>query len=525
MFQENRISELAILKEIAETLNTSNDTYHVLQAVLEKLLHVTGLTTGWIFLADENGRYTKLIDYHLPAALTFQDKKPMCEGECWCLRRFVEGKLERAVNIIECKRINNAVENNWGDTEGILHHATVPLKAGGEEFGVLNVASPGKTHFSEEELMLLQSVALQIGTALKRTKLYENEKKRAHYYVKLGRFIQELRKIHKLNTLPEEVVKQVGDVFLWEQVAFFIQEEKKISMRACYKKRTLQKGSGLERAAKEAIEKNRLVLMKRQVGNGVHPNGSIIAAPIHIRNHVFGVLCVSSNQGEFDTNTVDILQALTNHISLMIENLRLNEQRRELVRMEERNRLARDLHDSVSQKLFSLTFMTKGAEAVLKGQNERVDQSLYEMRELAQGALKEMRTLIWQLRPAGLEKGLLLALKQYGENLGLNIREQVTGVRDLPRVVEETLWRIGQEALNNVSKHAGVMEATIYFKVTEKDVSLEVVDHGIGFIEANVREKKSLGMTTMRERAELIGGCITIVSEKNRTSIKVIVPL
>ena len=150
MFQENRTNELVILKEIAETLNTSNDTYHVLQAVLEKLLSVTGLTTGWIFLADENGRYTKLIDYQLPEALTYENKRPMCEGECWCLRGFVEGKLERAVNIIECKRINNAIEYNWGDTEGILHHATVPLKAGGEKFGLLNVASPGKTHFQKK---------------------------------------------------------------------------------------------------------------------------------------------------------------------------------------------------------------------------------------------------------------------------------------------------------------------------------------------------------------------------------------
>ncbi|MDF4740426.1 sensor histidine kinase, partial [Vibrio parahaemolyticus] len=206
-------------------------------------------------------------------------------------------------------------------------------------------------------------------------------------------------------------------------------------------------------------------------------------------------------------------------------NLRLNEQRRELVRMEERNRLARDLHDSVSQKLFSLTFMTKGAEAVLKGQNEKVDRSLHEMRELAQGALKEMRTLIWQLRPAGLEKGLLPALKQYGESLGLKIREQVTGVRDLPRVVEEALWRIGQEALNNVSKHANVREATIYFKVTEKNVSLEIVDQGNGFVEKNIKEKKSLGMTTMRERVELVGGTIKIVSDKKRTSVKVNVPL
>ncbi|PHA00402.1 histidine kinase [Bacillus pseudomycoides] len=525
MFQENRTSELVILKEIAETLNTSNDTHHVLRAVLEKLLHVTGLTTGWIFLADVNGRYTKLIDYNLPEALTFQNKKPMCEGECWCLHRFVEGKLDRAVNIIECKRINNAIENNWGDTEGILHHATVPLKAGGEEFGLLNVASPGKTHFSEEELMLLQSVALQIGTALKRTKLYEAEKRRAHYYVKLERFIQQLGTIHKLNTLPEEVVKQVGNVFQWKQVALFIQEDKRLSMRASYKKHGAEEEAELESVAKEAMEKNHAILQKRQIGNVVQYKNSIIAAPIHIRSHVFGVLCVSSDQGEFDANTVDMIQALTNHISLIIENLRLNEQRRDLVRMEERNRLARDLHDSVSQKLFSLTFMTKGAEAVLKGQNERVDQSLHEMRELAQGALKEMRSLIWQLRPAGLEKGLLPALKQYGENLGLKIREQVTGVRDLPRTVEETLWRVGQEALNNVSKHAGVMEATIYFKVTEREVSLEVVDHGFGFIEKDIKEKKSLGMTTMRERVELIGGCITITSGKKRTSIKVIVPL
>ncbi|WP_459502838.1 sensor histidine kinase [Bacillus sp. C1] len=519
MFQGNRISELVILKEIAETLNTSNDTYHVLQAVLEKLLHVTGLTTGWIFLADENGRYTKLIDYHLPAALSFQNKKPMCEGECWCLRRFVEGKLERAVNIIECKRINDAVENNWGDPEGILHHATVPLKAGGEEFGVLNVASPGKTHFSEEELMLLQSIALQIGTALKRTKLYENEKRRALYYVKLERFIQELRKIHKLNTLPKEVVKQIGDVFQWEQIVFFIKEEKKLSMRAFYKKYTSDGDIDLECVAKKVLEEKHPILLTEQ------SNGSSIVAPIHIRNQVFGALCVSSKRREFDENTVDIVQAVTNHVSLMIENLRLNEQRRELVRMEERNRLARDLHDSVSQKLFSLTFMAKGTEALLRGQNEMVDQSLHEMRELAQGALKEMRTLIWQLRPAGLEKGLLPALKQYGENLGLNIREQVTGVRDLPRVVEETLWRIGQEALNNVSKHAGVTEATIYLKVTEKEVSLEVVDYGLGFIEKDMKEKKSLGMTTMRERAELIGGYMRIVSEENRTSIKIIIPL
>ena len=123
-----------------------------------------------------------------------------------------------------------------------------------------------------------------------------------------------------------------------------------------------------------------------------------------------------------------------------------------------------------------------------------------------------------------IRKGLLPALKQYGENLGLKIREQVTGVRDLPRVVEEALWRIGQEALNNVSKHANVRESTIYFKVTEKNVSLEIVDQK-RLCRKGYKRKKSLGMTTMRERVELVGGTIKIVSSKKRTSVKVNVPL
>ena len=75
------------------------------------------------------------------------------------------------------------------------------------------------------------------------------------------------------------------------------------------------------------------------------------------------------------------------------------------------------------------------------------------------------------------------------------------------------------------SKHAGVKEATIYFTVNEKNVSLEIVDQGKGFVEKNIKEKKSLGMTTMRERVELVGGTIKIVSSNKRTSVKVNVPL
>jgi two-component system NarL family sensor kinase len=94
--------------------------------------------------------------------LTWENKKPMCEGDCWCLERYRDGRLQRAANVIECKRLGEAIEEQWGDTNGVTHHESIPLRAGSERFGVLNVASPNKTSFTNEELALLEAVALLI---------------------------------------------------------------------------------------------------------------------------------------------------------------------------------------------------------------------------------------------------------------------------------------------------------------------------------------------------------------------------
>jgi GAF domain-containing protein len=132
MSKDQGKNELITLRAIAETLNNSNDMHQMLNEVLRKLLEVTGLTTGWIFLVDEKPEYSCVVDMNLPPALTWGNKTPMCNDTCWCLGRYWDGKLKHAVNIIECKRIENAIEYNWGDTKEIRHHATVPLKAGGE---------------------------------------------------------------------------------------------------------------------------------------------------------------------------------------------------------------------------------------------------------------------------------------------------------------------------------------------------------------------------------------------------------
>lgn len=176
-FEEKEMHRLEALKEIAELLNEATHLQDMLEKVLHTLLQVMNLQTGWIFFIDESGKHRMLVDENLPPALTWQEKKPMCEGDCWCVERFVNGRLEKATNIIECKRIEDAIECNWGETEDVTHHATIPLRSGSEKFGLLNVAAPHKTHFSEEELALLESIAFQIGTTIQRIQLVEKERK------------------------------------------------------------------------------------------------------------------------------------------------------------------------------------------------------------------------------------------------------------------------------------------------------------------------------------------------------------
>lgn len=536
MSRETRANELLALKEIAETLNVSNDMHQMLNAVLVKLLEVTDLTTGWIFLGEEEPEYTCFVDHNLPPALTWQDKFPMCNGDCWCLQLYWEGKLKHAVNIIECKRITDAIKNHWGDTNGILHHATVPLEACGELFGILNVGTPGKEHFTDEELALLQSVAYQIGTAVKRTRLYHSQEKRARNFAKLDDVLH-IGTIGELDKFPVKVVEQAGLSFDWPHISFFIQEGEFLSLRACtehkqvmneWRRIRLNQTGGIGAAFRE----NRTLMisdMKEPCSEleqiGLPRFRSAVAIPLRHQADPYGLLFVSSpKKNHFDSNDIDIIHRLADHISIVHENLRLSEQRHELARMEERNRLARDLHDSVSQKLFSLTLMAGGAESILANTSDELKQMLHEIQTLAQDTLKEMRTMIWQLRPLGLEKGLITSLKRYGEKLGLVIFEEVQGVHELPSVIEEALWRIGQEALNNVKKHAGTTQVTIKLISKKQETRFEVIDYGQGFTVGQAGSDQSMGMLTMRERAEMLGGIFSITSEPGFTRVKVTIP-
>jgi PAS domain S-box-containing protein len=207
----------------------------------------------------------------------------------------------------------------------------------------------------------------------------------------------------------------------------------------------------------------------------------------------------------------------------------LRRQAGELAAGEERAHLARELHDSVTQALFSMTLVSRSIEMLLDRDVATARTHLTQLRELQREALAEMRALIFELRPGNLEQdGLTRALRTHTAALqgriGLPVVVESSLKDRLPLTIEEVLYRIAQEALHNVVKHAGARQVRVELDRAGSSVRLRVQDDGKGFDPRAVPDGH-LGLTGMRARADRIGATFTCRSEPgNGTTIEVIVP-
>jgi PAS domain S-box-containing protein len=207
----------------------------------------------------------------------------------------------------------------------------------------------------------------------------------------------------------------------------------------------------------------------------------------------------------------------------------LRRQAAELASSEERAHLARELHDSVTQALFSMTLLSRSIELLLDRDPAQVPEKLVSLRELQRDALAEMRALIFELRPGNVEEhGLIQALRTHSASLAGRIGLPVVVEGDLPDrpsiEVEEALYRIAQEALHNVVKHAGARQVLVDVSHDPRGIRLRVVDDGRGFDPATVPDGH-LGLTGMRSRAERLGGTLTVTASPGQgTTVEVLVP-
>jgi two-component system nitrate/nitrite sensor histidine kinase NarX len=262
-----------------------------------------------------------------------------------------------------------------------------------------------------------------------------------------------------------------------------------------------------------------------------------LGVPLVLSERMVGLLAVSHSQPNYFTQRhADLAMAFANQAVLAMENARLYEQAQDLATMQERQRLARDLHDSVSQTLFSASLTAQVLPRLWDRHPEEARQGLNELSQLTRGALAEMRTLLIELRPNVLvESKLGDLLQQLADAMTSRTRVPVKVITDgyatLPPDVQVALYRIAQEALNNIAKHAHASQGFVRLKfgctrdetalpapetALDKneavDVELAIIDDGRGFSQDGI-SADHLGLGIMRERAEAIRATLAINSQ------------
>ncbi len=256
-----------------------------------------------------------------------------------------------------------------------------------------------------------------------------------------------------------------------------------------------------------------------------HPQmGSFLGVPIVAREAVVGAFYLTDKEGadEFTAEDQVLIEMLAPHAAVAMESARLYERSRELSILEERNRLARELHDSLVQKLFGVVLAAQSAATLLERDSSSAHEQVERVRELAQEAVVELRSLVFQLRPAELEtEGLGAALRKHVELLRRAHRAPVSlelaGTPRLRPGVDEEVFRIAQESLQNALRHAQAERIELRLEEGPDGLRLTVADDGVGFEpgEAALRSRR-LGLTSMEERARALGARLRIDSAPGR---------
>jgi signal transduction histidine kinase len=244
-----------------------------------------------------------------------------------------------------------------------------------------------------------------------------------------------------------------------------------------------------------------------------------------VKGETIGVLDVESDcLNAFDESDVTVVQSLAHQIAVAIDNARLFDKAQQVAALKERQRLARDLHDAVTQTLFSASLIAEVLPRIWERDAEEGQRRLAEVRELARGALAEMRTLLLELRPSALvEADLAELLGQLVEAttgrarvpVALSVEGNYAG---LSPEVKIALYRIAQEALNNVAKHSGAGRATVRLCCGPEQVELHIADDGRGF-DVDAIPPDHLGVGIMHERAEAIGADLTVESKPEEGTV------
>jgi PAS domain S-box-containing protein len=259
----------------------------------------------------------------------------------------------------------------------------------------------------------------------------------------------------------------------------------------------------------------------------------LVSVPLMAKGKLVGALQLGAHEVRpLTSEETSLLAAIGQQVGVAVENARLYEQAEQSAAIAERNRLAHELHDSVTQSLYSVTLYAEAAARLLTaGKHLEAADHLRELRDTAQEALREMRLLIFELRPPALEKSglagaLQIRLDAVEGRGGMQTELQIEGVEKLPPSVQVELYHIALEALNNVLKHARARHVRVHIRFLDTATCMEIEDDGAGFELSVAQGGGGLGLDGMKERAQRIGAKLQIMSAPGQgTKVMVEAPI
>ncbi|HEY3058393.1 MAG TPA: GAF domain-containing protein [Chloroflexota bacterium] len=420
------------------------------------------------------------------------------------------------------------------DAEGIRSLLHVPIKVNGEVFGVFGVNYlQARTLAGDEERVLL-ALAHRAAVAIENARVFAESQQRLHELEALYLADQTLHGSLRLDDVLQALANVATDVLGADKTSVHVWDAERTALIVA-----ASRGYGAETIATPLVPGIDLVLDDRSDPNVLtvqdtrtDPRMSttlrqivererieaVVAAPITVGGQMFGLFgaafCTRHPVTEEERRLVT---ALAQRAGLAIQNARLFEQAQQVATAEERQRLARELHDAVTQTLFSASLIAEVVPRLWERNPGEARRRLEELRRLTRGALAEMRTLLLELRPAALvETPLGHLVRQLGEAATSRANAIVDVELDgqewaLPAEVQIALYRIAQEALNNVGKHAGASRVQVRVRWTIDSVNLRVQDDGRGFDPKSMPLGR-LGVGIMHERARAIGARLRIES-------------
>ncbi len=420
------------------------------------------------------------------------------------------------------------------DVEGIRSLLHVPITVNGEVFGVFGVNYRQPRTLAGDEERVLLALAHRAAVAIENARLFAESQQRLHELEALYRADETLHGSLRLNDVLDSLADVAVDVLLADKTSVHVwdrdREQLVVAASRGYSQETvsqpLEPGTDLVIGDSLGSE----LLLVTDPGNDPRLSPRLraiieheqieaaIAAPITVGGQVFGLFGVAwTKRYTLTQEQRRLVLALAQRAGLAIQNARLFEQAQQAATAEERQRLARELHDAVTQTLFSASLIAEVVPKLWDRDPDEGRRRLDELRRLTRGALAEMRTLLLELRPTALvETPFGHLVRQLGEaaasRANLSVECHVDGDEwQLPAEVQIALYRIAQEALNNTGKHAGASRAQLHLRWTGDTLSMRVQDDGRGFDPKSTPPGR-LGMGIMHERARAIGARLRIES-------------